>query len=433
MMRDDRLDGRRWSAKWALLAAFVGIVCCNRENVTPQPEAAVSSVPAPITSASTSASAGSQPRRAPWRTSPNARFEELGKQCDDGAATGCEAALVLVLEAEHAYGAKPFAEPNVERIPTIAKRGCDLGNKLACAFIKRAEVDKLPVRHDKRWHEMVRALCDTGGDPLCFSYRNGAPIDRIKWTWKACEQGIGTECLALVTNARDYDLEADADQKRFAQKACDAYIQTCYDAIERLLPEHPERTAWPEVRAMHERSATEQSKRCAEGQPTCGFAAYAMLELGRDYAEIRRYAEAGLEDRDELAAYVVGRLAEEALGQPADLAMAAKFYEKCGWVVRDWEKVCHARLSELYEKGKGVPKDTNLAFKHALLGRSRIRVTPTTLRYIRLFREKSPPPSKEELMKAVKSDCNENADPRCPTLWKLVEEGKPIPEALPER
>ncbi|MDI3291578.1 hypothetical protein [Polyangium sp. 15x6] len=428
MMRIARLSAR---GKWALLAGVVGVVSCNREKATPQPEPAVSNAPAPIPSGSSSA--GSQAQRAAWRMSANERFEALWKQCDEGAVKGCEDTLVLVLEAEHAYGAQPFGRPNVERVPAIARRGCDLGSKLACAFIKRAEVDKLEVRYDERWNAMVKDLCDTGGDPLCLSYRFGSTIDSSAWSPKACERGLGTECLTIVNSSGDDSIATDADRKRFAQKACDTYIQTCHDLVRSLLWEHPERKAWQEVRAIHERIASEQSKRCAEGHPTCGDAAYSMLELGRDFAETRRYAEAGLEDEDQLAAYVLGRLAEEGLGQPADPARAAKLYEKCGFITHDDEKFCHARLAALYEEGRGVPKDLKVALKHAQLGKHWGRPTPTVLRYFRLLREQLPSPPTDELVKKVKGNCFERLDQRCPMLWKLVEEGKPIPEALPER
>jgi hypothetical protein len=55
------------------------------------------------------------------------------------------------------------------------------------------------------------------------------------------------------------------------------------------------------------------------------------------------------------------------------------------------------------------------------------------LRYFRLIHEKSPAPSKEQIVKEAKTECVEKLDPRCPALWKLLEEGKPIPEVLPER
>jgi hypothetical protein len=412
------------NALWAALFLAVG---CKQEKVTPQPEPVASSAPAPIATAS--ASPGSQPQRARWRTTPNERFDKVSKECEEGSVKGCEEALILELEGESYPNPVPLTPQSSARVRTLAKRGCDLGSKLGCAWPLHEKLKKTSTT-DRRWLELVREACEAGGDPVCLPHRTFLHSTPADWMVKGCKRGLATECLMLVRDTGTVTDWTDADLKNFAIKACDTYVDTCYDAAS-ALASHPQRRAWPEVRALYERVVTEQSKRCAEGHATCGVTAHAMLELGRDYAEIRRYAEAGLEDEDPLAAYIAGLLAEEGLGQPADPATAAKYYRKCPRIQVGADRECHARLSAMYEQGRGVPKDKALAFEHAARGKSLFEVTPTVLRYARLYGEQSPPLPKEKLMKSVRGVCNAEINSQCATLLKLIEEGKPIPESLP--
>ncbi|UQA57865.1 SEL1-like repeat protein [Polyangium aurulentum] len=248
----------------------------------------------------------------------------------------------------------------------------------------------------------------------------------------ACDRSVGTECYVIAGEAMSLN-SSYADHLRFARRACEAYVQTCVHAIETLTVYHPERYGSPEVRAMRERIATEQAKRCAEGHPVCGQAALAHLELGHDLGEVRRYAEAGLEDKDQLANYVLGRLADEGLGGPADPAKAAELYQNCGDVEHADEHPCLGRLAAFYEAGRGVPKDLKRAYEYAMRAKRPGRATPSVLRFIRLLREQAPAPSREEVRKRAEMECSGMIDERCRLLWKLVEEGKPIPESLPER
>jgi len=411
------------------LGIALGTVHC-RERVTPQPDPVASSDAAPVASASSSA--GGQAQKASWRTSPNELFGTLRQRCEGGAAEACWNALVIGLEGDQWITSMPLDKANAADLPRLAKRGCDLGNKPSCTYLRRDEVNQFDFA-EKRMQRAawVREICDAAGDPMCLVFHTGGMTDPNA-SVAACNRGIGTDCYVIASEAPGLN-SPYADHLRYARKACDAYIQTCLRAIETLAAGHPERYASPDVRAMRERIATEQSKRCVEGHPVCGQAALAHLELGHDPGEARRYAEAGLADKDQLANYVLGRLTDEGTGTPADPGKAAEFYKNCGDVEIAREHVCHARLAAQYEAGRGVPKDLKIAFGHARDARFPGRTTPTLLRYFRLLQQQDPVPSRDQVLARAKMECSGEDDQRCRILWKLIEEGKPIPESLPDK